>query len=173
MIDADEFLVPKRHNDLPTLLEDFKKDGGLAINWQCFGPDGRRTRPADGVLRSYTRRLDRMHPLNHHVKTVAQPEKVEKWIHTHYPAYVGSATSVNECHDPVYGAFSPPRVEVIQINHYMTRSLEDWQDKLRRGRADAPPEEQSRDPSVVDRMEVEATQTDLSAIRFLDSKQKS
>ena len=53
-IDADEFLVPMDGTpDLPTLLRDYERYGGLAVNWRMFGSNGHQERQND-TLTSYT-----------------------------------------------------------------------------------------------------------------------
>src|ERR1700691_5704420 len=37
-IDIDEFIVPTYHDTIPHLLEEYENYGGLAVNWQMFGP---------------------------------------------------------------------------------------------------------------------------------------
>src|SRR4051812_39637693 len=43
-IDADEFLVPVKTDDLRGVLQPFEPHGGLAVNWRMFGSSGHVTR---------------------------------------------------------------------------------------------------------------------------------
>ena len=53
-IDADEFIIIKDGTaDLPTLLQDYWKFGGLGVFWVVFGSSGHINRPAAGALGSY------------------------------------------------------------------------------------------------------------------------
>lgn len=55
-IDADEFLVIKDGTpNLPTLLQDYIKYGGLGVFWVVFGSSGHVKRPENGALGSYYR----------------------------------------------------------------------------------------------------------------------
>ena len=52
---------------------------------------------------------------------------------THY----FTPNTVNENHHKINGYFSDFSGEKIRINHYFTRSKEDWDSKKNRGRADS------------------------------------
>ena len=80
MIDIDEFLVPHRHESLRDLLELYEKFGGLAINWQVFGPSGHQTRPPGLQIAQFTKKMPIHSQSNQHVKTIAQTDKVMFWV---------------------------------------------------------------------------------------------
>ena len=107
MIDIDEFLVPHRHESLRDLLELYEKFGGLAINWQVFGPSGHQTRPPGLQIAQFTKKMPIHSQSNQHVKTITQTDKVMFWRAAHYPRYKAGHWSVNECGDRVDGALRP------------------------------------------------------------------
>lgn len=143
--DADEFVVPHRHESFPALLEEYEGEPGLGINWQVFGSDGHLSRPHVPQIVAYRRRL----PVNEHVhrliKTVCDPAAVTFFQSAHFAHYRDDRCTVDENHEPIDGLGDggwDPRltrsvsVNKVQLNHYWCRSWEDWQDKLERGRAD-------------------------------------
>ena len=155
-IDADEFIVPHTTDDLKTLLVEYESYGGLAVSWQVFGPDGHVTRPPGLVIESYTKkgnssfdltdRLSTRSPACWQYKTIVQLRYVRRCITPHYFAYKGKQCAVNE-----KAQVAPPRmllrpsVEKLQINHYMSKSEEDWKLKQTRrggqsGKARSPEE---------------------------------
>jgi hypothetical protein len=167
MIDIDEFLVPHQHESLPDLLALYEEFGGLAINWQVFGPSGHQTRPKGLQIACFTKKMPVKLDSNRYVKTIVQTDKVMFWGHVHYPRFKAGHWSVNERGDRVDRECSPVSVETVQINHYYTRSREDWPLKLKRGRASAPPDAEQRNPAVLDWFDREAVVEDTSIERFI------
>ena len=76
MVDIDEFLVPHKTDNLAAFLAGYEQFGGLAVNWQTFGPNGHQTRPAGLVIENYTTKVRSWASVNKHIKTIAQPRKV-------------------------------------------------------------------------------------------------
>lgn len=55
-VDADEFFIIKDGTaDLPTLMADYTRAGGLGVSWVVFGSSGQIKRPTGGALGSYDR----------------------------------------------------------------------------------------------------------------------
>src|SRR6185503_8672007 len=101
--------------------------------------NGHRLRPSGLVIDNYVRKMPAMKAANRHIKTWAQPHKVQCWNQVHFPTYLPGHLSVNENWEPVTGgAFAPVHIAKVQLNHYFTRSYQDWEDKMKRGRADVP-----------------------------------
>lgn len=130
-IDTDEFIVPRTGKMLPEFLEDYKEFGGLAIYWLCFGSNGHTTKQKS-VLESYTRRARAKYDGNIHYKCIVQPRftcPIESDT-PHLPVFSGGKYAVDETGLPLGG---PHRSSLIQLNHYITRSKEDYEEKLKRG----------------------------------------
>ncbi|MCB1119729.1 MAG: glycosyltransferase family 92 protein, partial [Chlamydiia bacterium] len=78
-IDVHEFLVPTQDRDLLSLLKRFERDGGIAVNQQLFGTSGHRTLQRGYLfLEHFHRKLPEKAPLNHLVKYIVQPHRVEE-----------------------------------------------------------------------------------------------
>ena len=104
---------------------------------------------------------------NHHIKSITNPRRVNREAHPHYATYYLNNIYVDESglqitHPPY--ANSRNTVEKIQLNHYFTKSREEFMAKIDRGRADV---HKTRDPKMFDdyqRDEVE----DLTALNLFN-----
>lgn len=165
LLDADEFLYPTRGDEtVASILEEFSDVPAVAINWQMFGTDGHIVRPPGGVLETYKACASAG---NQHVKIIVQPELTVRIVTPHDALFVNGRTAVNEKRAPVRGARStPPTLERLRINHYWTKSVEEYfLRKLNRGDAVG-----QRDRSAQDLVENEKRCVDRSddrALRFI------
>jgi hypothetical protein len=73
-LDADEFLLLNKLNNVKELLTMYNFADALAVNWLMFGTSGHKAQPS-GLLTENFIRSDKM--LNPHVKTFVRPEKVK------------------------------------------------------------------------------------------------
>jgi len=136
-IDVDEFICLKRGEDLRHFMGQFYGYGGLAINWQTFGPSGHKTRPEGLQIENYLMKGPVDFDWNQHIKTVARPECIGFFPNCHYASYEPGWMCVNERGAPVPGPFSiPVSVDAIQVNHYFTRSHDEFYRKIARGAGD-------------------------------------
>ena len=146
-IDVDEFIHPLEAKTINELLPYYSGFSAVLINWLVFGPSGFAQRPQGATLVNYTHRLQDSDPVNGHVKTLARCTEIlnvgatphtfvlrgrccnsggqlvpNRPIHTH------------ACHDR------------LVINHYFTKSQQDWEAKIDRGKADTPDSPEARYP---------------------------
>jgi len=136
-IDADEFIVPKSTNgDLPLFLKDYEAYGGLGINWLIFGSSGLKTKQNSSQILTFTLRSDISFHTNRHIKSIVQTQFVALVDNPHYAIYKPGYFCVNENFQKINGAFSDTSIDKIQINHYYCRSLEEYNEKIKRGRSD-------------------------------------
>lgn len=150
-IDLDEFIFPKNTSDeitatLDDILKNFPEASGLAINWQLFGSNGHDKADYNrGSLEKFTRRapINWVVPIpnrdipggNAQIKTIANPRKIYFFTSGHFPIYFEGNYSVNErggivsnyCNEPV-------TADKIALNHYNTKSREEFFQKIKRGR---------------------------------------
>jgi hypothetical protein len=137
-IDLDEFIVPAPGVMLPSFLDAYEGTNGLGINWLVFGPSGHDHRPSGLTVESYVLRAEEGHPDNLHIKTIANPRRiVGTGLNPHYFVFADGRSVLDERFEPIpVGAFSRRhRSQLIRINHYFTRSQEEFSAKLARGRA--------------------------------------
>jgi hypothetical protein len=141
-IDADEFLVPNKGSDLRNVLRNYEQYGGLAVNWLIFGSSYHILRPIGFQIENYTHRArnDYAHKGEVHnqlVKSIVQPSHtIAVSTNPHIFLYEEGYYCVNEKFERVSGPISKNTTETIQLNHYYTRSYQDFREKIIRGRAD-------------------------------------
>lgn len=166
-LDADEFLVPHREGDVRPLLDRLTRGHyGLAVNWQVFGTSGYLDTPTGPVTQSFTRKLPADAAVNRHVKSVVKTASVRHWPDPHRPVLLDGHHVCDEQGRGNAGPFQDVTVGTVQVSHYYTRSLLDWQRKVGRGRADAvaPP----RGYGAVYDIDAQCVAVDESALRFGD-----
>ena len=147
-IDGDEFVYPKQLtgggiiNIVDEILSRDPKAAGLAVNWQIFGSNGQiKADYSRGVLERFTRRAPEEWTPEYHfnaaVKTIANPRATSLAVNPHFFYYFEGLHAVNEKGRGVQ-AFSnnPVTKEKIVINHYHTKSREEYKVKSVRGVGD-------------------------------------
>jgi len=126
-VDVDEFIVPKKHDSIPAMLEEFEPYAGLALNWQVFGSSGHLSRPEGLQIENYTRALDPGALIHRHVKCIVRPGKVDMFFGPHI-CELNSPEDVivTENHEPLFGPITEAlNREKGQVNHYYFRSIKD------------------------------------------------
>lgn len=141
-IDCDEFLVPE--NAQTTLVETIERImhknwriGGIAVNWRVYGSSGKETKPSGLVIENYLYRGNGNAQGNDCIKTIANPRRIKSYNHVHYPTYFRGFYSVNEDGIRIDGWSNPCKeTKFLRINHYFTKSKEEWLERRSRGKAD-------------------------------------
>jgi len=130
--DVDEFLVLKKHKNIKEFLIDYDKYDSVGINWVLFGDNGFNGvfNNNYSVLNRFTKRQNVVNP---HIKTIAKlnndsyflnPHCLNtKWVDTNFNLNLG------------FSNLNGP-LDVAQINHYFTKTKEEFLEKINRGRAD-------------------------------------
>lgn len=138
-IDIDEFIVAKStRGDLPLFLKDYEAYGGLGINWLIFGSGGRIEKSDKPQLESFLLRSEESFSPNLHIKSIVQPKRVRRLGSVHNFFCKKPYYCVNENYQLIDSPFSDPvSVSKIQLNHYYCRSLQEYNNKIKRGFADA------------------------------------
>ena len=133
VIDLDEFIIPKKHQCVRDLLNEYAPHGGgLALNWVMFGSSGREDYSPEPVTQRFTWRREKVFDL---VKSISYLPHVER-LGIHHSVF--SAGSVNR---DTNGAVVPSPTnpggpeDVACIHHYFTKSKGEWLKKRARGRA--------------------------------------
>ncbi len=144
-IDADEFVFVRNNtyggHDLFGFIDGFMKAypnaGGIGINWCIFGSNGHIAKPEGGVLENYTMRAEDSFYTNRTIKTICDPTKVFALLSSHCPICRRGFQVLDENGETIEGSSSQAvHFSKIRINHYFTKSLEDYQVKIARGRVD-------------------------------------
>ena len=134
IIDADEFILPKVKDTVPEILENYEAFGGLAVNWIIYGSNGHRTKPDGLLIENYTMASAKSMKHNNHVKSIVQPAYVlSEAGDPHHMIYRPPHFAVAENHSFVKQAWTENTTRLIQINHYFTKSYEEFEIKCQRG----------------------------------------
>jgi len=129
-MDVDEFVVLLKHKDIRDLLVDYEEYGGLGIPWSMYGSSGHIKQPEGSVLDNYTwRTLDT--PAKQYVKTIANSQFFRDMSDPHFVC--STRPIVNEAFEPFAGSLASSPRQICKLNHYFTRSYEEWLFKRNRG----------------------------------------
>jgi Glycosyltransferase family 92 len=131
-IDIDEFLFSPQTIDIRTILRRYQDLPGLEV-WQAFyGSGGHDARPQMPVTEAYLKRAPLMRTT---VKTIADPRQVYKVGVHQFKYWWGDAL------DPARRnvvKHQEPVLDLLRINHYWSRSMEDLRTKIARNDASTP-----------------------------------
>jgi hypothetical protein len=136
IIDADEFLVPRNENhSVPQALRSLESFPGVRVNWVMFGTNGKKFKEDGLVIERFSRHTAWGSPRNRQGKTIVNPRMVRSCIvHDHF--FV-KGRSVNVKGKPIIRRYewTPAVHEILWINHYWTKSEEEFRAKRLRGSA--------------------------------------
>jgi hypothetical protein len=139
--DIDEFLVLKKHRGIKNFVGDVSNQfetNQIGINWVFFGDNGLSEFPdgTTGVLERFTKRQIGCEGIIKSIVKMSPGMYPENFINPHFyyhdgisPDGVRTAGPYNENGD----------TEIAQINHYFSKTREEFQRKISRGRADLQP----------------------------------
>ena len=136
-IDTDEQIEVKTGQTLPQFLKGYEEYAGVLAVWVTFGACG-QVKKLPGLLR------ERFTVPNHSCKwndcagkVIVQPVYMERMVIHNGKTKVGFVV-VDEHGNEVYDysmTSCHPSTDYICVNHYYTKSYEEWLNKLRRGTA--------------------------------------
>ena len=136
VIDLDEFLFPVIKNTLGEALDEFDKPdiAAVCVFWRLFNSSGAKRYVNDYVINRFKQYLFSYQP---HVKSIVRPERVTvPPVDPHLFVPKQGFVNVDENHKRLTAAKPSYRVDSkLCINHYWTKSLEEWKQKCARGRA--------------------------------------
>lgn len=143
LIDCDEYIVPIKTNDIRELLKDYEKYPALMMNWVPFDSNGIDKRPEGKLAIELFTRVHKNYDdpnRNVHIKSVVNPRKVVVCNHPHFCFYKNDEMAVTTDFRRQYKKERflqrGIRLDVLQLNHYFTKSREEYIKKLSRGRSD-------------------------------------
>jgi hypothetical protein len=119
ILDVDEFLVPIKDDNLPSVLEPFELDltiGGVCVSWVCFGTSYVPRIPQDRLM------IETLVLSGEHLES----SRTFPWEQGTFKSIVRTdrAHSVESPHVALYNAghsHVPLLHDLIQINHYWTK----------------------------------------------------
>jgi hypothetical protein len=140
-IDIDEFIVPVKKDSIIDVINEIEKDvlkgklfAGLAINWVMYGFSGHREKPKGLIIENYAKN-DGIHE---GIKSIVNPRTVIQY-QVHAALHFFKIEVVNERGIKAYTPnVSQASIEKIRINHYYTKSYEEYAQKITKGRIGWP-----------------------------------
>lgn len=143
-LDTDEFVeFTDGTTDIKEFLKEFENNLAVWIPWDTYGANGHVKRPIGGMRENYTKSV--INPYGLWGKIFIQTALVQR-MYVHGADSVGNyypmVTQENELLYKKYGdlynrmAKSEDIYPRVKINHYMTRSYQDWVEKMSRGTSD-------------------------------------
>ena len=140
-VDADEFIVLHDKSDIHSFFKDFDKESALGINWIMYDSNGHQTIPSNGFVLSNFNRIykDDNTEVNHNFKSFVKPNFVKLCTNPHF-VWLKKGVTVNENKVPLTTPIAQfNSTSKIQINHYFSKSKEEYVTKINRGCADSHP----------------------------------
>ncbi len=135
-IDTDEFFFGTRDDHLPTLLARYERHDAVAAHWLNFGSSGCVAHPDGLSIETMTWRASDAMEKHRAVKSVVRPSRLVDLVSPHL--FAMKHGTVREHGDPCSVARhwyvdKAPSWDILRVNHYHTRSMEDWVDRHKRG----------------------------------------
>ena len=153
-LDADEFFVLETANNIEEWIDCVGiKKMPIALNWKVFGSGGALRAESGLVTDRFITCGDVNDGVCHHIKTFGPRELVNHGaiVHTHGWPLADGQFYVDACGRPVdvagHTRVVPARWEGAWINHYIVKSKEEFEKKMRRGvviKSDKDPEKYSQ-----------------------------
>ena len=147
-IDLDEFVFPTETDDLRAALVEFESEPAVGVYWSLFGTSGLKSKPQGLVIENYTWRMP--YPMERNTtpdqerllkkmnllrfKSIVQPTRVISTKGAH--AFITDRFPVLAV-DGSWNEMRPHKknfafAEKFQLNHYISRSQEEWDARLER-----------------------------------------
>lgn len=147
-VDVDEFILPLQEDNLPSTLRLYQQFGGVAANWRMFGFSGEMKKRNIPVCQRFTMASLPDDPVNQHVKCIAQSALIRE-VGIHRPLLKGGILVDEHGRELRHrsGFRYPVSYDILRINHYYTKSREEWLAKVARGRASRPEKRQENSVS--------------------------
>lgn len=173
-IDIDEFIVPKSTDNIKDILKNYQPYGALCVPWVKFSSSGHLQKPVGLVMESYTLSM-----ADTVVKVIGHMPHIIKAggnvVNAHIFTYQNGFCAVDEQYKRVIldhaHAFNK-----IQINHYLFRSKQEFEEKLKKSQISTADEETSAAPArnIKDFHEANAgyKRIDKSIFKFIENTKK-
>lgn len=142
VIDADEFLYPSDINlrlleVVENVFSKHKNVGSIGIPWVLFGTSGHKKPPSGLVTDNF---LFRSRDTDVTIKSIVLGTRVFSYSHVHCPVLYWPFKSITEFGDSIEGPFLPRPLIIgdchLRLNHYATKSLDEWIERQKKGKAD-------------------------------------
>ena len=137
-MDTDEFVVIRDTNKFPYIM-DFLNTvpldaAGLAVNWQMFGFNNHTKYEPKPLLLRFQRHGPEV---DQHIKTIARARDFKSSLDPHHIDTLGGQKVIDTSGNSIEGPFNPhkPNDKIVMF-HIHTKSMEEYKERCKRGRAD-------------------------------------
>ena len=130
IVDLDEFIVPTKYRQLPSILSHFNGINQILIPWIMYGSSGHNKWEKGLVIERFTKHASKP---SHFTKAILNP-RATIFAHVHRSVVFGRTTDEHK-HDIIHS--TPIKtIDILQINHYVVKSYEEYISKKQK-RGDA------------------------------------
>ncbi len=134
-IDLDEFVTPIKYKTITELFDkDFKKYYGVGINWLIYGDNNHKKKTKGLVIERFTKHAEKNFEMNRNIKSIINPRYCTL-MRNHHAYFIGNASCVNTNGKKIKGWRTNPCFDKIRINHYWSKSYEEYIQKKFKGDA--------------------------------------
>ena len=134
-VDADEQIEVKTGQSLPEFLKGYEEYAGIFAIWVTYGANGQKKKTAGRLRERFTKVSHGDAGADFMGKIIAQPMYMTDMV-IHNGKAADGFEVVDEHREKVYDYslfVDHPTHDLICVNHYYTKSYEEWMNKLRRG----------------------------------------
>lgn len=140
-IDADEYILPLKHKTIIEFINYLENKIGhkidsVGINWLIHGFNGHYTKPRGLVCENFTKCDKNAIEFNEQIKSIVNPRFVAGIHHPHFFIHPVGAKIINTKGENITGFRVEPILDDIIIHHYWTKSFEEYQERINKGKAD-------------------------------------
>jgi hypothetical protein len=132
LLDVDEFIVLFKDSNINDFLQRFKEYAGVGISYCFYGSAGHIKRPSGSVRENYSMRTPYEYPRNLIMKGILQTKYLTNIFNQHAGTTIRPLVNQDfKYWDGRCGMDSTRNL--ARINHYYTRSFEEWKFKVEMG----------------------------------------
>lgn len=118
-IDIDEFIYSRSGRKVSEILDENQNIDCIIATWLMFGHSGHREKPEGLVIDNFVNRANNS-VKSDHFKSIVDVSKIIGFSNPHEFTIAGETINLDD----------------LKINHYWTKSEQEWQAKWERGRSD-------------------------------------
>jgi len=134
-IDIDEFIVPVVNDTLSEFLKDFEQYPGVQINWVTYGSSGKKSKEDGLVIERFKDHSFFENDNNNYVKTISNTRYLVYFtIHTAKYVFEKVAVDSDKNKRDIFFHNRKGLFDKIRVNHYQTKSYEEFWTRKRLGR---------------------------------------
>lgn len=137
-IDIDEFFIIKKNKSMIDLLKEYEDIPSISANWLCYGANGQIYKKEGSVMERFPipSDLEKSKRANYAVKSIVRPYVFNRIYDASF-RYVHrwSLPTFNEKREIIHANTHKPTYDIIVLNHYVTKSYEEYRKKKNRGSA--------------------------------------